>query len=359
MTLSSLGGESAILLATGASIGLARPMRVPFVFDPRIDVLAFAFSEGIGVPVRIPVCARFAPRSDRRDASRTNGEADVNELSMWLRRDRLERNELPVGQAKAVPLSASVGAASTRQALLVDDEAPTRELVQVHLGLAGFDVTELNDGASAVAIGRAARFDVIVLDVLLPRVDGITVCQALRAEGSNVDTPILMLAARGTESDKVVGLESGADDYMTKPFGMRELMARVNALLRRRNRTAQVSPDGTGLIERRGVLVDVDKRIAIAKGQVVDLTKQEFELLHLLLSRPGIVFSRKALLSKVWGGVTYVTVRTVDTVISRLRRKLELDPHDPELILTVWGVGYKCADVGSDAVRNVPVASGP
>ena len=216
----------------------------------------------------------------------------MNELSLWLRRDRLERNELPVGQAKAAPLSASVGTASTRQALLVDDEAPARELVHVHLGLAGFDVTELSDGASAVAIGRAARFDVIVLDVLLPRVDGITVCQALRAEGSNVDTPILMLAARGTESDKVVGLESGADDYMTKPFGMRELMARVNALLRRHHRTAQVSPDGTGVIERRGVLVDVDKRIAIANGQVVDLTRQEFELLHLLLSRPGIVFSR-------------------------------------------------------------------
>jgi DNA-binding response OmpR family regulator len=314
--------------------------------------------EGIGLLFGY-LSARAAHLDHSKRCVTNEWEANVNELSLWLRPDRLERNELPVGQAKAAPLSASVGTMSTRQALVVDDDARTRELVQLHLGLAGYDVTELSDGASAVAFGRAARFDVIVLDVLLPRVDGITVCQALRAQGSNVDTPILMLAARGTESDKVVGLESGADDYMTKPFGMRELMARVNALLRRHNRTAQVSPDGPGVIERRGVLVDVDKRIAIANGQVVDLTKQEFELLHLLLSRPGIVFSREALLSKVWGGDTYVTVRTVDTVISRLRRKLEVEPHDPELILTVWGVGYKCADVGSDAVRSVHVASVP
>jgi DNA-binding response OmpR family regulator len=279
--------------------------------------------------------------------------------SLSLGQDRRERNEVPVRQHMAAALSASAGTVSARQALVVDEDAPIRDLVQLHLGLAGFDVTELDDGARAVAVGRTARFDVIVLDVLLPRVDGITVCQALRAQGSNVDTPILMLTARDTESDKVVGLESGADDYMTKPFGMRELIARVHALLRRHNRTARVSPDGTRLIERRGVLVDVDKRIAIANGQVVDLTKQEFELLHLLLSRPGIVFSREALLSKVWGGDTYVTVRTVDTVISRLRRKLEVEPHDPELILTVWGVGYKCADVGSDAVRSVHVASVP
>jgi DNA-binding response OmpR family regulator len=279
--------------------------------------------------------------------------------SLSLGQDRRERNEVPVRQHMAAALSASAGTVSARQALVVDEDAPIRDLVQLHLGLAGFDVTELGDGARAVAVGRTARFDVIVLDVLLPRVDGITVCQALRAQGSNVDTPILMLTARDTESDKVVGLESGADDYMTKPFGMRELIARVHALLRRHNRTARVSPDGTRLIERRGVLVDVDKRIAIANGQVVDLTKQEFELLHLLLPRPGIVFSREALLSTVWGGDTYVTVRTVDVVISRLRRKLEVEPRDPDLILTVWGVGYKCADVGSDPVRSVPVASVP
>ena len=263
--------------------------------------------------------------------------------SVWLRHHALERNTMPIEQGIAGRLSESAGTAVRRQALVVDDEAAIRELVRLHLGFAGFDVTELGDGSKAVAIGRTARFDVIVLDVLLPGVDGISVCQALRSQGPNVDTPIVMLTARDAESDTVVGFENGADDCVAKPFGMRELIARINALMRRHSRAAQSS--GTGVIERRGVLVDVDKRLAIANGQVVDLTKQEFELLHLLVSRPGIVFSRAALLSKVWGGDTYVTVRTVDTVISHLRRKLEVEPQDPELILTVWGVGYKCADV--------------
>src|SRR5262249_6123606 len=262
-----------------------------------------------------------------------------------MRQDAMKQNEMLIDQDFGAAFSASAGTAASRQALVVDDEAPVRELVRLHLGVAGFDVTELGDGARAVAIGRTARFDVIILDILLHDVDGITVCQALRAQGPNVDTPILMLTARDAESDKVVGVESGADDCITKPFGMRELMARIKALLRRYSRTAHMSPDGPSVIERRGVLVDIDKRLATANGQAVDLTRQEFELLHLLLSRPGIVVSREALLSKVWGGGTYVTVRTVDTVISRLRRKLEVEPHDPELILTVWGVGYKCADV--------------
>jgi DNA-binding response OmpR family regulator len=265
--------------------------------------------------------------------------------SMWLRQDELERKAMPIEQHITGALSASPGP-PRRQALIVDEQAPIRELVRLHLGFAGFDVTELGDGTKAVAIGRTARFDVIVLDVMLPGVDGITVCQALRAQGPNVDTPILMLTARDAESDTVVGFESGADDCVRKPFGMRELVVRINALLRRHSRTAQVSADVTGVIERGGVLVDVDKRLVIANGQVVDLTRLEFELLHLLVSRPGIVFSREALLSKLWGGDTYVTVRAVDTVISHLRRKVEAKPHDPELILTVWGVGYKCADVG-------------
>jgi two-component system, OmpR family, alkaline phosphatase synthesis response regulator PhoP len=251
---------------------------------------------------------------------------------------------MPIEQDLAGGLSECWVTPGRRQALVVDDEAAIRELVRLHLGFAGFDVTELGDGTQAVVIGRTARFDVIVLDVMLPGIDGITVCQALRAQGPNVDTPIVILTARDAESDTVVGFESGADDCVAKPFGMRELIARINALMRRQSRAAQSS--GTGVIERRGVLVDVDKRLAIANGQVVDLTKQEFELLHVLMSRPGIVFSRAALLSKVWGGDRYVTVRTVDTVISHLRRKLEVKPHDPELILTVWGVGYKCADVG-------------
>jgi DNA-binding response OmpR family regulator len=154
---------------------------------------------------------------------------------------------------------------------------------------------------------------------------------------------MLMLSPKGSEADIVVGLESGADDYLSKPFGTRELMARVHALVRRHDRADHTS-QAREVIERRGVLIDPHKRTATANGQRVDLTRQEFDLLHLLLSRPGIVFSRDALLAKVEGGRTYVTKRTVDALISRLRRKLEADPQDPKLILTAWGVGYKCVD---------------
>lgn len=244
----------------------------------------------------------------------------------------------------AIPVSDD--AAVAIQALVVDAEARTRQLLGLHLGLAGFEVTEIADGAQALAIGRTARFDVIVLDMTLPGIDGITACQALRDQGPNVDSPILMLTATDSESDTVLALDSGADDCLMKPFGIRELVARVHAVLRRHTRTTRAALRRTGVLHRRGVLVDVDRRITVANGQPVDLTKQEFELLHILLARPGVVFSREALLAKVWGGGTYVTKRTVDTVIGRLRSKLEPDPHAPQLILTVWGVGYKCADVG-------------
>ena len=163
--------------------------------------------------------------------------------------------------------------------------------------------------------------------------------------GPNVDAPILMLTARDAESDKVVGLDSGADDYLTKPFGVRELLARVGAITRRHRRTRTAgqarSPDS---VRARDVVLDVGKREAEVRGARVELTRQEFDLLHQLVSRPGIVFSRTALLQNVWSDDSYVTERTVDTVISRLRRKIERDPQDPELILTAWGVGYKFAD---------------
>jgi DNA-binding response OmpR family regulator len=236
--------------------------------------------------------------------------------------------------------------ASSRQVLIVEDEAPIRELVQLHLGLTGFGVTEIADGRAAVDVIRSRAFDLIVLDVMLPGIDGITLCRVARAEGANTNTPILMLTARDTESDKVLGLESGADDYLTKPFGMRELMARVGALLRRAARSAvPAEPPPARLLEFARLTIDVEKRQVVAHGQAVDLTRQEFDLLQLLASRPGIVFSRMALLTKIWSGDEYVTERTVDTVVSRLRKKIERDAQDPELILTAWGVGYKFADV--------------
>jgi DNA-binding response OmpR family regulator len=238
------------------------------------------------------------------------------------------------------PVAAAPG---VRRALIVDHEVTARAVTRLQLALAGFDVTELDDGANALALGRTVRFDLIVMDATLPEVDGLTVCSALRVHGPNVDAPILMLSARNAEADRVVGLESGADDYMGKPFGTRELMARVNALVRRHARAGQAATP-PAVIERHGVSMDVRKRIAITRGQAVELTRQEFDLLHVLLSRPGVVFSRDALVARIRADDAYVTRRIVDTVISRLRRKLEADPDKPALILTAWGVGYKCAD---------------
>ena len=234
------------------------------------------------------------------------------------------------------------GLAAKPRTLIVEDEGAIRELVRLHLTLAGLEVMEVADGLGALEVARATRFDLLVIDVMLPGIDGITLCRALRAEGANVKTPMLMLTAKDTESDKVIGLDSGADDYVTKPFGVRELVARVRALLRRQVR--DVDAGATRLVDRRDVTLDLDRRHVVVRGESLELTKQEFDLLHLLLSRPGVVFSREALLATVWGGDTFVTERTVDTVVSRLRKKIERDPQDPELILTAWGVGYKFAD---------------
>jgi DNA-binding response OmpR family regulator len=234
-------------------------------------------------------------------------------------------------------------ATSRRRVLIVEDEAPIRELLRLHLSLAGFAVDEIGDGTAALDRLRAERYDLVVLDLMLPGLDGITLCRAVRGQGPNLKTPILMVTARDTESDKVLGLESGADDYLAKPFGIRELLARVGAILRRTGRAEQPA-DGSKRVQSRYVALDSDRRQAIVRGTPVELTKQEFDLLYLLASRPGIVFSRAALLSRVWSDDVYVTERTVDTVISRLRRKVERDAQDPEMILTAWGVGYKFVD---------------
>jgi DNA-binding response OmpR family regulator len=153
-----------------------------------------------------------------------------------------------------------------------------------------------------------------------------------------------MVTARDTESDTVLGLESGADDYLAKPFGVRELVARTAALLRRTERRDSPSASAVQGVQSRDLTLDAERREVVVRGTPVELTKQEFDLLFLLASRRGIVFSRTALLAKIWHGDTYVTERTVDTVVSRLRRKIERDPQDPELILTAWGVGYKFVD---------------
>lgn len=203
---------------------------------------------------------------------------------------------------------------------------------------------ESGDGREALRRLRESAYNLVILDVMLPGLDGVSLCRAIRTGGPNVSTPILMLTARDTESDKVLGLESGADDYLTKPFGIRELIARVNAITRRHARDDDPAP-ARKRTSAANVQLDPERREAIVRGTPIELTRQEFDLLYQLARRPGIVFSRAALLQNVWSDDTYVTERTVDTVISRLRRKIERDPQDPELILTAWGVGYKFVDV--------------
>jgi DNA-binding response OmpR family regulator len=252
------------------------------------------------------------------------------------------------------------------RALVVEDEANIRDLVCLHLSLNGLQADAADNGQDALVLAREREYDLVVLDLMLPKLDGLSVCRAIRRDSLNGDVPILMLTARREEVDKVVGLESGADDYLTKPFGVQEFVARVRALLRRprasrlaagRDEPPVLAGDEASdaallrdLEFARPVLV-AGLEIEPARHRVrvdrkdIDLTVQEFALLYLLASHPGIVFSRDALLRKIWGSQTHVTGRSADALVKRLRRKIERDAGDPRFVLTVWGVGYKFADV--------------
>jgi two-component system OmpR family response regulator/two-component system alkaline phosphatase synthesis response regulator PhoP len=234
--------------------------------------------------------------------------------------------------------------------LVVEDEPNIRELVCLHLGLEGYACEGVGDGQTALKRAEAERFDLLVLDVMIPGLDGVSLCRAVRNGRVNSEAPILMLTARREETDKVIGLESGADDYLTKPFGVRELVARARALLRRPRRAESAEADArqdesAPPVRVHGFEIDEARRRVRKDGRDVELTDQEFRLLQLLATHAGIVFSREALLSKIWRGDTYVTVRSVDTLVKRLRRRIEADPAAPQFLLTVWGVGYKFADV--------------
>ena len=235
----------------------------------------------------------------------------------------------------------------TPHVLVVEDEPNIRELVCLHLGLEGYRCEGIPDGHQALRRTEQERFDLLVLDLMIPGLDGLALCRAVRKGKTNHDVPILMLTARRDESDKVIGLESGADDYLTKPFGVRELVARVRALLRRpRHAPAEATASGDlgPAVSIHGLAIDPARRRVDIDGRDVELTDQEFRLLYLLATHPGIVFSREALLAKIWRGDTFVTVRSVDTLVKRLRRRIESDPATPQHLLTVWGVGYKFAD---------------
>jgi DNA-binding response OmpR family regulator len=234
-----------------------------------------------------------------------------------------------------------------RAALVVEDERHIRELVALHLGLDGWTVTQAGDGQDALRRLRAEPFDLVILDLMLPGLDGMTVLRALRREAVTRDVPVLLLTARRDESDKVLGLETGADDYLTKPFGVRELVARARALTRRGRHAPRddgASADAGRVVRLGSVTLDPARRRVSVGDEVVEFTGREFDLLYLLASHPGIVFSRDALLSRVWKGDTFVTDRNVDTLVKRIRRKIERDPAEPALVLTVWGTGYKAAD---------------
>lgn len=220
--------------------------------------------------------------------------------------------------------------------LVVDDEKVMVKGIKFNLENEGYQVEAGYDGEEAVEKARSGRFDLIILDLMMPRIDGLQACMKIR-EFSTV--PIIMLTARSEDTDKIIGFECGADDYITKPFNILELKARVRALLRRAGQTAQQEKDACRL-ERGVIAIDVDARAAWKDGQPVDLTAKEFDLMELFLRNPGRVYSRENLLNLVWGYEYIGEFRTVDVHVRRLREKLEPDPANPEYILTKWGVGY-------------------
>ena len=233
--------------------------------------------------------------------------------------------------------------------LVAEDQTDIRDLLAMNLRSAGYEVSAVGDGEQALARQLATPCDLLVLDLMMPRMDGLEVCKALRAKGSAA--PILMLTAKSTELDRVLGLELGADDYLTKPFSLAELLARVKALLRRADllaaaqANAQAPGQKAGGVIRNGELEILPaKRQVRCRGEVLDFTALEFDLLLHFASNPGHVFSRAQLLNAVWGYTHDGYEHTVTTHINRLRAKLEADPMRPELILTARGAGYKMRD---------------
>jgi len=226
--------------------------------------------------------------------------------------------------------------------LLVDDEDSVQKLLAYPLERDGFRVVVARDGEEALRRFAEESIDLVVLDLMLPRLDGLEVCKRLRADST---VPIIMLTARDDELDKVLGLELGADDYITKPFSIREFRSRVRALLRRASapRPGERS-DGEEVIEEGEVRIDVPRRAVEVRGAEVQLTFVEFELLRMLAAAPGRVFSRRQLLERLRGGADYREPRTIDVHVRHLREKIEDDPKQPELILTVRGVGYRFRD---------------
>jgi len=228
----------------------------------------------------------------------------------------------------------------TTRILLVDDEQPVQKLLTYPLEKEGYEVVQAFDGQQAIETFDQQQFDLVVLDIMLPRMDGLEVCRRLRAKSR---VPIIMLTAKAEEIDKVIGLEIGADDYITKPFSIREFRSRVRAALRRAEMVPASDADEEPL-ERGDLRIDFAKRRTEQRGEPVELTYVEFEILAVLARAPGRVFSRELLLERVWGDSSYRDPRTIDVHIRHLREKIEPDPKTPEFLLTVRGVGYRFRD---------------
>ena len=230
------------------------------------------------------------------------------------------------------------GGMMKNKVLIVDDEKAIVDIISFNLKKEGYDVCTAYDGQEALDKVYSYDPDLILLDIMMPKIDGLQVCRKIR---ERLNTPIIMLTAKAEEVDKVLGLELGADDYVTKPFGMRELMARVKANLRRNNHIEnEESLDDRKVIRHEDLIIDLERYEVTKDGETLDLTLREYELLTFLASQKGQVFSREVLLEKVWGYEYYGDVRTVDVTIRRLREKVEDKPSKPEYVLTKRGIGY-------------------
>ena len=227
--------------------------------------------------------------------------------------------------------------------LVIEDNHDIARLVELHLKDLCYQVDLDTDGRTGLQRAMTGNYDLIILDIMLPGLDGLEVCRRLR--GASNQTPVLMLTARTTELDRVLGLELGADDYLTKPFSIMELLARVKAIIRRAGLADTQRPEnGADIISINGLLIDPARRTVNVGDSAVELTAREFDLLHYFASHPGQVFSREQLLNSVWGYGHDGYEHTVNSHINRLRKKIERDPADARYILTVWGVGYKFAE---------------
>ena len=222
--------------------------------------------------------------------------------------------------------------------LIVEDERPIVEILKFNLKREGYETLEALDGETGLELARTGAPDLILLDVMLPKMNGFDICRTLRDEGRAV--PIIMLTAREEENDKVFGLEAGADDYITKPFSMRELLARVKANIRRRNMEAATRVASENLLQQGQLTVDLSAMTVTKAGTTVEVTQKEFDLLACLLATPGKIYSREELMEKVWNYDYFGDMRTVDVTVRRLREKIEDDPGNPRYIRTKRGAGY-------------------